>query len=92
MATISEIKAAFEVLLAAYPDYKPGPGTLKLYAGLLAGYPAAAIDAAVQAWIKAEKWFPKIAELEPLAAEQARLTRYTTLDEWRGDVRIDSRP
>lgn len=63
------MKAVLEQLVAAFPETKLKPDTLKVYTDKLSDLPADVLDRAAHVCICTQKWFPKISELREAAAD-----------------------
>lgn len=68
--TTEETAAMLAVLAAVWPKDKIAPDTERVYHLALSDLPGAWVQEAATQWIRANKWFPKPAELREIVVEQ----------------------
>lgn len=77
----SEAAKLVAVLVASYPRQPMPPGTTEAYENMLADLPFAETGAAVERWIKTQKYFPTIAEIRGAVAD-AETGRMAPAEAW----------
>jgi hypothetical protein len=88
MATAKEMRAIFNLLVAAHPGKELGEDTPRAYEAALGDLPVDLLKAAVLQCLATSKWFPTIAEVRGAAADiLARAQGHPTALEAWGQMR-----